>query len=67
VRGAYLTQEKEKAAIEDRESPIWDDKPSTDACYNKLLDILIQRAVTGNVHAMVASHNLDSIQFALNR
>ena len=65
VRGAYLTQEREKAESEDYPDPIWHDQDSTHACYNKLLEVLISRAKSGSAHIMVASHNEHSIQHAM--
>ncbi len=66
VRGAYLSQEREKAAEEGYPDPIWPNKEATHACYNSLLEQLIGRAGVGTCHIMVASHNEDSIHHALN-
>lgn len=64
VRGAYISQEREKALSEGYPDPIWPDKESTHHCYNKMLKMLINRAKTGRTHVMVASHNKHSIQHA---
>ena len=68
VRGAYMEQERERAQENGYPDPIWPDKPHTDECYHKLMELLM-REKTGDppspVHFMVASHNEGTITMAI--
>lgn len=70
VRGAYMEQERERAAQNGYPDPIWPDKPSTDRCYHRLMELLMQEK-TGSppspVHFMVASHNEGTIRTAIEK
>ena len=71
VRGAYMEQERERAAESGYEDPIWPDKEATDDCYNRLVDFLLhekaQRPPSTAIHMMIASHNEDTIRLATER
>ena len=56
------------AAVSGYDDPIWDSKAQTDDNYHEILELLLNR-ITGNerVNIMVASHNEDTIKFALNK
>jgi proline dehydrogenase len=65
VRGAYMVQEREVAALLGYPSPIHPDKATTDACYDRCAKrILDQMAVAGGtpLGVLFGSHNEESIQ-----
>lgn len=57
-----MVQEREKAQQEGYSDPIWPTKADTDACYNKLMRLLVNEAKENTAHVMVATHNKDTIQ-----
>ena len=68
VRGAYLHHERDRAEKLGYESPIHDSKEETDRCYNELVELLLRhRSEHGpGLEIMVASHNKESIERAVN-
>jgi hypothetical protein len=59
VKGAYLEHERALAADEQRPSPVWDHKPSTDANYETLCAcLLLNRDV---LQPAFATHNIRSM------
>ena len=70
VRGAYMEQERERAKEGGYPDPIWPNKQSTDDCYHKLMELLMQEK-TGTppspVYFMVASHNEATIKRAIEK
>nr|XP_039262142.1 proline dehydrogenase 1, mitochondrial-like isoform X1 [Styela clava] len=68
VRGAYMEQERERANMLKYEDPIQPDYEATNRGYLKSLDLLLDNINShGNINVMVASHNEDSIKYALQR
>ena len=69
VRGAYMEQEREEAAKNNYEDPIWESKENTDHNYHKLLDMLLRKmqVESSNICVMVATHNEDSVLCATDR
>ena len=67
VRGAYMEQERYNAAQKGYPDPIFSTKDGTDGNYHQLLEVLLQRVRRGRTHIMVASHNEQSVQLAINR
>ncbi|KAK2910969.1 hypothetical protein Q8A67_003102 [Cirrhinus molitorella] len=68
VRGAYMYQERSRAAEIGYEDPINPDYESTNRMYHRCLDYVleeIERNKKANV--MVASHNLDTVKHTLRR
>jgi len=73
VRGAYMEQERERAAAMGYPDPINPDYEATNAMYNGVVDMCLTKAVEqrSESHAriafMLASHNEDSVRFAVKR
>ena len=69
VRGAYMEQERERAEQNGYPDPIWPDKASTDKCYHKLMELLMQEKTARDapVHFMVASHNEATVTAAIEK
>ncbi|XP_051981181.1 proline dehydrogenase 1, mitochondrial-like [Xyrauchen texanus] len=68
VRGAYMYQERSRAADIGYEDPINPDYETTNIMYHRCLDYVleeIERNKRANV--MVASHNLDTVKHTLRR
>ncbi|NXX99781.1 PROD dehydrogenase, partial [Centropus bengalensis] len=68
VRGAYMEQERERAAKIGYEDPINPTYEKTNEMYHRCLDYIleeIKRSRKANV--MVASHNEDTVKFTLRR
>ncbi|MGZ3862099.1 MAG: proline dehydrogenase family protein [Bacteroidia bacterium] len=63
VRGAYVEKERESAANEKRESPVFDTKEQTDASFNKAVELCLQNH--SKVETCIASHNASSTLFAI--
>lgn len=58
VKGAYLDYERNLAREENRPSPVWDAKASTDASYLMLADYLLRRSE--RFDARFATHNMST-------
>eukprot|EP00731_Ephydatia_muelleri_P022707 Em0015g290a len=67
VRGAYMEQERYHASQKGYPDPIFGTKGGTDENYERLLVALLQRVQSGRTHIMVATHNEQSVQMAINR
>jgi len=66
VRGAYMDHERERSKQLNYEDPIQASHEDTNENYNKNLRILMKSMKDfGKTSAMVASHNEDSVRFAL--
>jgi len=65
VRGAYLRQEREASTRHNYESPIWETKPATDACYTacakQILDE-IQSKPTHQYGVLFGTHSRSSLE-----
>ena len=48
-------------------NPTWSIKSDTDCHYHQVLDTLMEKVRGGKVHVMVATHNEDTIKFAINK
>ncbi len=59
VKGAYLVHEREQAAKENRQSPVWNYKPSTDANYEGICGYMLLNPNT--IEPAFATHNIRSI------
>ncbi|XP_031427048.1 proline dehydrogenase 1, mitochondrial [Clupea harengus] len=68
VRGAYMYQERSRAAEIGYEDPINPDYASTNQMYHKCLDYVLEEIGNNRTaNIMVASHNLDTVKFTLRR
>lgn len=64
IRGAYMIEERELAAEENYESPVWDTIEDTHSCYNKNMEHII-RNMSEQDMLFVASHNTDTCDMAM--
>ena len=62
-----MVQERAEAAGNGYPSPVHPDKSSTDQSYNKALEHLLWAAAGGSVNLMVASHNRQSVELAVEK
>lgn len=70
VRGAYMEQERRLAREQDYEDPINPDFQATSKMYHTCLDEVLKSIVKrppGQVRIMVASHNEDTIRYAIQK
>lgn len=70
VRGAYIDQERERATEMGYEDPINEDYDATTRMYEKSLMYCLDQVKVqpkGRVSVMVASHNEDTVKFAVEK
>ncbi|XP_041936873.1 proline dehydrogenase 1, mitochondrial isoform X1 [Alosa sapidissima] len=68
VRGAYMYQERTRAAEIGYEDPINPDYEATNRMYHKCLEFLLEEIdLYRNANIMVASHNEDTVKFTLEK
>ncbi|XP_056677346.1 proline dehydrogenase 1, mitochondrial [Monodelphis domestica] len=68
VRGAYMAQERERAAQVGYEDPINPTYAATNAMYHRCLNYVLEEIKHNNsASVMVASHNEDSVRFTIQR
>lgn len=70
VRGAYMEQERERAKQMNYEDPINEDYDATTRMYNKSLVYCmdeIRKNTLGRICVMVASHNEETVKFAVEK
>jgi proline dehydrogenase len=68
VRGAYMDQERKRAAALGYEDPICNGFDKTSEMYNSVLSSILEEwgeREAGKVSVMVATHNEDSVRFAV--
>ena len=49
------------------EDPIWSTKAETNGSYHRVLDIVMEGVKEGKVNVMVATHNEDTIHYAIDK
>jgi proline dehydrogenase len=64
VRGAYMTEEREIAAKAGRPSPVFDTLEETHNSYNNNLKTIMAN-LEGNSLVLVASHNAETVELAM--
>ncbi|XP_032234100.2 proline dehydrogenase 1, mitochondrial [Nematostella vectensis] len=67
VRGAYMEQERLRAQSLGYDDPIHPSYAATSECYNQTLNDILEECRRGDANVMVASHNEDSVRFAVKR
>ncbi|EDO37792.1 predicted protein, partial [Nematostella vectensis] len=67
VRGAYMEQERLRAQSLGYDDPIHPSYAATSECYNQTLNDILEECRRGGANVMVASHNEDSVRFAVKR
>ncbi|KAM4649090.1 proline dehydrogenase 1, mitochondrial isoform 3-T3 [Amazona ochrocephala] len=68
VRGAYMDQERERAAQIGYEDPINPTYEKTNEMYHRCLDYILEEIKhSRKANVMVASHNEDTVKFTLRR
>ncbi|XP_070256213.1 proline dehydrogenase 1, mitochondrial [Myotis yumanensis] len=68
VRGAYMAQERARAAEIGYEDPINPTYEATNAMYHRCLNYVLEELKNnGKAEVMVASHNEDTVRFTLRR
>jgi proline dehydrogenase len=66
VRGAYVTAERNYAQAYQRDCAIWPSKSDTDASFNRGMAFALNFAGQGMAHVVVATHNTQSVEQAVN-
>lgn len=68
VRGAYMVHERERAEKMNYPSPIHDTAENTHRCYDEVVELLLRHRFQNGpgLEIMVATHNKESIESALN-
>ena len=64
IRGAYMNEERELAAEQGNESPVWDSIDETHQCYNDNMEHLITN-MNHQDSLFIASHNTDTVDLAM--
>lgn len=67
VRGAYMEQERVRASTLGYQDPIHASYSATSECFDRTLNALLEETARGRANVMVASHNEQSVQFAVQR
>lgn len=68
VRGAYMEQERARAFDLGYEDPVNPDYEATSRCYHRTMDVALEYIHShGDANIMIASHNIDSIKYAISR
>ena len=67
VRGAYMEQERERASTLGYNDPVHPSYEATSRCYNEVMNAILEETKRGKANVMVASHNEDSVRFAVQR
>uniref|UniRef100_A0AAY5EE44 Proline dehydrogenase n=1 Tax=Electrophorus electricus TaxID=8005 RepID=A0AAY5EE44_ELEEL len=68
VRGAYMHQERSRAAKIGYEDPINPDYETTNHMYHRCLDCVLEEIVKNRkANVMVATHNIDTVKHTLQR
>ncbi|XP_015686916.1 proline dehydrogenase 1, mitochondrial-like, partial [Protobothrops mucrosquamatus] len=68
VRGAYMEQERSRAAEVGYEDPINPTYEKTSEMYHRCLDYILEEIRhSRKANVMVASHNTDTVKFTLGR
>lgn len=67
VRGAYMEQERARAADLGYADPMHDNLNDTHACYNRILTKCLHEVQVNKANVMVASHNEDSVRHAAQK
>ena len=67
VRGAYMTQERNRASDMGYEDPIHDTYEDTCAMYDDVVYTVLQKVSRTPAEVMVASHNEESVKLVVQR
>ena len=67
VRGAYMTQERNRAADMGYDDPIHDSYEDTCKMYDQVVDTVLHKVSCTPAEVMVASHNEESVKRAVQR
>ena len=67
VRGAYMEQERARAAAANYEDPIHPTYEATHNCYNQVADSILRCVAEQGAQLMIASHNEESIRLTVQK
>ncbi|XP_078361010.1 hydroxyproline dehydrogenase-like isoform X1 [Oculina patagonica] len=67
VRGAYMTQERNRAADMGYDDPIHNSYENTCRMYDQVVETVLQRVSRTPAEVMVASHNEESVKLVVQR
>ena len=67
VRGAYMEQERARAAAVNYEDPIHPHYEATNDCYNLVAETILRAVADHGAQMMVASHNEESVRLTVKK
>ena len=67
VRGAYMDKERALAKLYGYHDPIHSTYEDTNSCYNRTLDVILQRTAANGIAVMAATNNEASVKFGVKR
>ncbi len=67
MRGAYMEQERSRAASMGYEDPIHNDYEASSRCYSDVTDTILKAVVEKGANLVIASHNEASIRHTVQR
>ena len=67
VRGAYMTQERQRAADMGYDDPIHNSYEDTNAMYDEVIHTVLRKVNHTPAEVMVASHNEQSVKLVVER
>lgn len=67
VRGAYMTQERTRAADMGYDDPIHNSYEDTCRMYDQVVETVLQKVSHTPAEVMVASHNEESVKLVVQR
>jgi len=67
VRGAYMEQERSRAAAAKYEDPIHPNYAATNACYHEVAETILRSVAEQGSHLMIASHNQESVRLTVQK
>ena len=67
MRGAYMEQERSRAAAAKYEDPIHPTYAATNTCYHQVAETILRSVAEQGSHLMIASHNQESVRLTVQK